>query len=91
MTEHEEHTEQTGQDQVLCGLLAEFSDQESLVSAAEAVRDAGLRRWDSYSPYPIHGMERAMGIRYTRLPWIVFVCGVSGAVVALLMQWWTIG
>ena len=53
------------------------------------MRDAGVTRWDSYSPYPIHGMERAMGIRYTRLPWIVFGCGVTGAVVALLMQWWT--
>ncbi len=86
MTEHEE---QSDQNQLLQGLLAEFSDQESLLNAARAVREAGVRRCDSYTPFPIHGMERAMGIRNTRLPWVVFVAGVTGCIVALLLQWWT--
>lgn len=90
VTEHEEqHEEQVEQPEVLYGLLAEFPDQDSLVHAAQSVRDTGVRRWDSYSPYPIHGVDRAMGIRDTRLPWIVVSCGVAGGVLALLMQWWT--
>jgi mono/diheme cytochrome c family protein len=52
------------------------------------VRDAGFTRWDSHSPFPIHGIERAMGIRPTRLPWVALAGGIVGAAGALLMQWW---
>ena len=62
---------------------------DTLVSAARSVREAGLRRWDSYSPFPVHGIDGAMGIRSTILPWLVLGAGITGAVVALLMQWWT--
>jgi mono/diheme cytochrome c family protein len=73
----------------VAGLLAEFDGPDSLKSAAARVRDAGFRRWDVHSPYPIHGMERAMGVRPTRLPWIVLAAGLTGAAVALLLQGWT--
>ncbi len=86
MTEHEERTDQS---LVLYGLLAEFSDPRALLEAARAVRETGVRRSDCYSPYPIHGMERAIGIRNTHLPWIVLVAGITGCIVALLLQWWT--
>ena len=84
-----EHEEQTDRPQVLCGLLAEFSDQQGLLEAAQGVREAGVRRCDCYSPYPIHGMERALGIRNTHLPWLVLIAGIAGCIVALLLQWWT--
>jgi mono/diheme cytochrome c family protein len=69
--------------------LAEFPGSEALIEAAAAVREAGYRRWDCHSPFPVHGIDRAMGIRGTPLPWLVFAAGVAGAVVALLLQWWT--
>jgi hypothetical protein len=53
------------------------------------VRDAGYTRWDALTPFPVHGLDEAMGIKPTRLPWIVFLCGLTGASAALLLQWWT--
>lgn len=73
----------------LRGLLAEFADPDSLVEAARTVREAGIRRFDSHSPFPVHGIDGAMGIRPTVLPWIVMAAGVAGAVAALALQWWT--
>ena len=75
----------------LAGVLAEFASAEALVEAAAAVRAAGYRRWDCHSPFPVHGIDRAMGIRFTPLPWLVFAAGLTGAIVALLLQWWTNG
>ena len=72
----------------VAGLLAQFAGPGSLKAAAARVRDEGFTRWDVHSPFPIHGIERAMGMRQTILPWLVFSAGVAGAVVALLMQWW---
>lgn len=73
----------------LHGFVAEFDDVTSVTRAARAVRDAGYQKFDVYSPFPIHGIERAMGLRSTHLPWIVLVCGVSGLGLALLLQYWT--
>ncbi|MGA2065154.1 MAG: DUF3341 domain-containing protein [Thermoguttaceae bacterium] len=72
----------------LWGLLAEYRDAAALRAAAEAVRDAGYTRWDCHSPYPVHGLDRAMGIRPTILPWIVLAGGLGGCGVALGMQWY---
>jgi hypothetical protein len=74
---------------VLHGYLVEFETPEALLSAARRVRDEGFTRWDAYSPFPVHGLERAMGIRSTRLPLVVLGGGVAGAVLGRLLQWWT--
>lgn len=72
----------------LYGLLAEYDGVIPLLEAATKVRDAGYTRWDTYTPIPIHGLDEAMGLRRTRLPWVVFGAGFSGALLALLMMWW---
>ncbi|MBN2446530.1 MAG: DUF3341 domain-containing protein [Phycisphaerae bacterium] len=72
----------------LHGLLVEFDTVDVLKVAARRVRDAGYSRWDVHSPFPVHGMDAAMGVRHTRLPWLVFGLGVVGAIVGLTMQWW---
>jgi len=72
----------------LFGLLAEFETPGDLMRAAALVRDRGYQRWDCYSPFPVHGLDRAMGIRDTRLPWVVLGGGVVGCAVAIVMQWW---
>ena len=75
----------------LHSLVAEFDDVDGVSAAARAVRDAGYKAFDVYSPFPIHGIERSMGLRATRLPWLVLACGLTGTVLALFFQWWTNG
>ena len=66
--------DEAGQRMLYC-LLAEYETPGSLVMAAEAVRKAGYTRWDAHSPFPVDGIEPAMGMRKTSLPWIVFIAG----------------
>jgi hypothetical protein len=70
------------------GALARFPGTKELYHACEKVRDAGYTRWDAHTPFPVHGLERAMGLRASQLPWIVLVMGLSGAGGGLLLQWW---
>ncbi|MEW6741664.1 MAG: DUF3341 domain-containing protein [Planctomycetota bacterium] len=71
------------------GLLLEFETPAQLLRACEQVRDAGFSRWDAHSPFPVHGLDRAIGVRPTALPYIVLLCGLAGATLGLLLQWWT--
>jgi hypothetical protein len=71
------------------GLLAEYDSAASLYAACEKVRDAGYAAWDAYSPFPVHGLEKAMGLRASLVPWIVCVMGFTGAGLGFLLQWWT--
>jgi hypothetical protein len=59
-------------------LLAEFSTSSGILHAAERVRDAGFSRWDVHTPYPIHGMDKAMGLPDSRLGWIVLAMAITG-------------
>jgi hypothetical protein len=75
------------EEQVLAGYLAEFENVNSVFSAAEAVRDAGYYRWDVHSPFPIHGIDEAIGIRPTILPWLVLGGGLFGLAGGVWLQW----
>lgn len=70
------------------GLLAEYETPADLVRAAEKVCSAGYRDWDAHSPFPIHGLDRAMAIKDTALGWIVFLGGAVGCSLGVWMQWW---
>jgi len=72
----------------LVGLLAEFGDVNAVARAARGVRRAGFTRWDVHSPFPIHGIDYAMGIRPTILPWIVLGAALFGLTGGLILQWW---
>ncbi|MCS6857668.1 MAG: DUF3341 domain-containing protein [Sandaracinaceae bacterium] len=71
--------------------LAEFETPAQVLKAAERVRDAGYRKWDVHTPFPIHGMDRAMGLPDSRLGWIVLACGLTGCFFALGLIWWANG
>lgn len=71
------------------GILAEYADDASLIAAATKVAGEGFERWDCYSPYPVHGIDPAMRIKRTVLPWIVLCAGMTGTATALVLQWWT--
>lgn len=76
-------------DRELYALAAEFHDVDALMLAAEKLRDAGFLKWDVHSPFPVHGMDKAMGVRPTILPWIALVHGLVGLTLGLLLVWWT--
>jgi Protein of unknown function (DUF3341) len=71
------------------GLLAEFERPEELVAAAQRAREAGYRKMDAYTPFPIHGLSDAMGFRPTKLPLVVLAGGILGFATALGMQWFS--
>lgn len=73
----------------LFGYVAEFSSASDLYHAAEKVRDAGFRRWDVHTPYPVHGMDHAMGLGKSWLSAIVLGGGITGSAVALFLQFFT--
>lgn len=71
------------------GYLAEFKSASALYKAAEKVRDAGIKKWDCYSPYPIHGLDGAMGMKRSILPWFVFFGGMTGTATAFTLAYTT--
>lgn len=71
------------------GLLAEFSDPGALYDAVKSLRSQGYTRLDTFSPFPIHGMDRAMGLGTSVLGYIVFGMGLLGLTVGFLLPWWT--
>jgi len=73
----------------LYGLMAEFDTPAAIMAAAEKVRDAGYRWWDCHTPFPVHGMDQAMGIKPTILPILVFFGGLTGTTLGVLLQWFT--
>jgi mono/diheme cytochrome c family protein len=73
----------------LYGVLAEYDTPGELVEAARKVRDAGYTEFDCYSPFPVHGIDEAMGIKRTILPVLIFCGGCAGTIGGLLLQWWT--
>ncbi|MCC6877250.1 MAG: DUF3341 domain-containing protein [Sandaracinaceae bacterium] len=69
--------------------LGVFDDEEALVRGVHAARAAGLPIRDAYTPYPIHGLEEALGMERSWLPWVTFGGGAFGLSLALFVQWWT--
>jgi hypothetical protein len=70
------------------GVLAEFDTTSSLYHACEAIRDRGFKRWDAYTPFAVHGLDGAMGLRRSRLPFIVLAMGLIGTIGGFMMQVW---
>ncbi len=73
----------------LYGLVAEFDSPEALLEAARRMREHGYRRLDACTPFPVHGLDEALGLRRSPLGWFALVAGLAGAGAALLLQWWT--
>jgi hypothetical protein len=73
------------------GILAEFRNPKELIDAAEMVKDSGYNNFDTYAPFPIHGMEKAMGLKDSLLGWIVLAGGLAGMIGALALMIWVMG
>jgi hypothetical protein len=72
----------------LVGLIGLYDDPDTFIAAAAKVRDAGYTRWDCHTPYPVHGLDDAMGLKPSPMPYITLGAGALGASLAMLMQWW---
>ena len=70
------------------GMVAEFESPTALVEAANRAREAGYRKMDAYSPFPIEDLHHALGLRDTKLPWIVLGGGLTGALAGYGLQYW---
>jgi Protein of unknown function (DUF3341) len=74
-------------DKTVFGIIAEFPSATTLYQAAEKVRDKGYKFWDVHSPFPIHGMDKAMGLGKSTLGYIIFCGGFTGFATAVLLEY----
>jgi hypothetical protein len=79
-------TEQPGE---VYGVVGEFDSPEALLEGARGLRREGYTKIDAMTPFAIHGLEDAVGLKRSPLGYIVLCLGVCGAASALLLQWWT--
>jgi len=66
-----------------------FVHESDLLRATKAVRDADYRIIDAFTPFAVHGLDRAMGLRASRLTWVCFFCGLFGLVSLTWLIYWT--
>lgn len=72
----------------LHGLIAEFDSPATLLKAGTALRDKGFEQYDCHSPFPIHGMDEAMGLKRSPLGYIIALFAIIGAIIGLGLQTW---
>ncbi|TFG96055.1 MAG: DUF3341 domain-containing protein [Calditrichales bacterium] len=70
-------------------ILAEFNNPAELLAAAEKMRDAGYKKFDCHSPFPIHGMDEAMGLKRSPLGWMVGTVAFLALAAGFTLEWWT--
>ena len=70
-------------------VLGLYSDAQKIVDAANQIRPRKLGRLEAYTPYPVHGLDKAVGLPPSPLGKVVLVMGILGAALALLFEWWT--
>ncbi len=70
------------------GVVGLYKDVNALIGAAEAVRDSGYRKWDCHTPYPVHGLDRAMGVKPSPVPYVTLTAGFVGLAGAIALTGW---
>jgi len=71
------------------GVLALYDGPEAILQAARATRDKGYQQWDVFTPFPVHGMDDAMGLGRSKVPWITFTAGAIGLATGVGIQLYT--
>jgi hypothetical protein len=73
----------------LYGMVASFDKVDEFIAAVVEVRKAGFTKWDTHTPFVLHGLDDAMGIKPTKLPFLVFGAGLTGCAAGIGLQWFT--
>lgn len=71
------------------GYMAVFDEENTIMHAAEKTRLEGYINFDAITPYPVHGMEEAVGVKRSWIPWVTFFAGLAGGTFGLWLTWWT--
>ena len=69
-------------------LLVTFDREEDLLCAVNQSRRMGYKIVDAFTPYAVHGLDRAMGLKPSRIPWVCFLCGMAGVFGMLWFEYW---
>lgn len=72
----------------LYGIVAEFDEPEPIIEAAEKAKRAGYKNIEAYTPFPVEGLDEALGHTNTRLGWVVLIMGMIGGISGFAMQWY---
>lgn len=71
------------------GIAGIWLDDHKMMEAAAKFRDLGYKKFDAITPFPVHGLEQAMGIKRSWIPYVTFAAGITGGSLGLLLQYWT--
>ncbi len=71
------------------GVVGIWYDDFELVEAARKVREAGYKKFDAITPFPVHGLEEAIGIQRSKIPWVTLIMGTTGLLSGLALTYWT--
>lgn len=71
------------------GIVGIWLSEEAIIHAARKTREAGFKKFDAITPFPVHGIDDALGYEFSNIPWITFVAGLIGALAGLLLTWYT--
>jgi hypothetical protein len=70
-------------------VLGVFADESNLLNVTREAHESGLKIVDAFTPYAVHGLDSAMGLRASRLPWVCFLAAITGAALKLWFEFWT--
>jgi hypothetical protein len=73
------------------GIMAEFKSAHDIYEGAARLRDAGFKKWDTFTPFPVHGLDKQMGLSRSHVPWIVLLGGITGFTTAVAFTWYMNG
>ena len=90
-TDTKTHDAGAADERVASLFLAEYTTPDGCAGAAAKLRDAGYTKFDAHTPYPVHGMDAAMGMRDTPIGWIVLAMGLTGCAAGFAMMFWMNG
>lgn len=79
----------TAKKQKLAGVVGFFDTASALMEATKKVRDANYESFDAFTPYPVHGLEKAQGLKRSPLPFVTLGAALTGFMCAILLQGWT--
>lgn len=73
----------------VCGVVGFFDNPNDLVKATQLTKEAQFPLFDAFTPFPVHGLDTAQGLKRSPIPFVTFLFGITGTVLAFLYQYWT--